>query len=79
MKGNFWRLQSTTVPNQVVLSSFETGGLYDIYFENSGLPGTVGVRMETIANNNRIRGYNNCATPIEGVDLDAKNRNNVFM
>ena len=78
VKGNFWRLQSTTVPNQTVLSSFETGGLYDIYFENSGIEGTIGVRLETIANNNRIRGYNNCAKPIEEVGLGGENRGNVF-
>ena len=67
VKGNFWRLQSTTVPGQTVLSSFETGGLYDIYFENSGLAGTVGVRMEAVAGGNHIRGYNNCQVPIEEV------------
>lgn len=78
VKGNFWRLQSTTVPRQTVLSSCETGGLYDIYFENSGLEGTVGVRMEKTANHNRIRGYNNCATPIEEIDIAGKQRNNVF-
>ena len=78
VKGNFWRLQSTTVPNQTVLSSMETGGLYDIYFENSGLEGTVGVRLEEIANNNRFRGYNNCATPLDEVGLESGNRNNVF-
>ena len=84
IKGNFWRLQSTTVPYQTVLSSYETGGLYDIYFENSGLEGTVGVRLESIANNNRIRGYNNCPTPREEVGAEAgdenaaNDRNNIF-
>ena len=79
VKGNFWRLQSTTVPNQTVLNSFETGGLYDIYIENSGLAGTIGVRLEAIANNNRIRGYNNCATPrVEVGLLDGEIRNNIF-
>ncbi len=78
VKGNFWRLQSTTVPNQTVLRSFETGGIYDIYFENSGLEGTVGVRLESIANNNRIRGYNNCTTPIDVAGIEGENRNNVF-
>ena len=78
VKGNFWRLQSTTVPNQTVLSSFETGGLYDIYFENSGLEGTVGVRLEEIANNNRIRGYNNCVTPTEEVAAESGQGSNVF-
>ncbi len=79
VKGNFWRLQSTTVPNQTVLSSFETGGLYDIYFENSGLAGTVGVRMEAISNLNRIRGYNNCMTPIEEIGLQSDGQStNVF-
>ena len=62
IKGNFWRLQATTVPHQTVLRSGETGGLYDIYFENSGLAGTTGVHLEAIAQQNRIRGYNNCAT-----------------
>lgn len=68
VKGNFWRLQSTTVPGQTVLSSFETGGLYDIYFENSGLADTVGVRMEAISGGNHIRGYNNCQRPVEEID-----------
>ena len=78
VKGNFWRLQSTTVPQQTVLASFETGGLYDIYFENSGLEGTVGVRLEAIANNNRFRGYNNCETPVVEFDSEGEDRHNVF-
>ena len=71
--------QAATVPGQTVLSSFETGGLYDIYFENSGLAGTVGVRMEAISNLNRIRGYNNCMTPIEEIGLQSDGQStNVF-
>ena len=51
----------------------------DIYFENSGLAGTVGVRMEAISNLNRIRGYNNCMTPIEEIGLQSDGQStNVF-
>ena len=59
--------QAATMPGQTVLSSFETGGLYDIYFENSGLADTVGVRMEATSGGNHIRGYNNCQRPVEEI------------